>query len=121
MVVERVADLSDRDHQAMQSLRLAVYPPEQVADWPGRHLEWSTPKWCVRKHGADGELISYIGMYLGNGITNGIPVIIGGIGGVKTHPSARSQGLASTGIRQAIEFFRTQPEIAFGLLVCQPP
>ena len=54
VTLDRVADLSEADCAAVRSLSLAVYPPEEWADWPGRHVEWSAPEWCVRVHGGGG-------------------------------------------------------------------
>ena len=45
---------------------------------------------------------------------------VGGIGGVKTAPAARGRGFAGTAIRLALDFFREQGDVDFGLLVCEP-
>jgi RimJ/RimL family protein N-acetyltransferase/predicted N-acetyltransferase YhbS len=118
--LDRVADLSEADQERVRLLRLAVYPPEQFADWPGWHVEWSTPEWCVRVRDEQGTLLSYVGVYLREAQCDGRPVRIGGIGNVKTHPSARGQGLAALGVQRAIEFFREEQDVAFALLVCEP-
>jgi RimJ/RimL family protein N-acetyltransferase/predicted N-acetyltransferase YhbS len=120
VTLDRVADLSDADRDEVRALSLAVYPPEQWIDWPGRHLEWSTPEWCVRVRGEGDTLVSYVGVYVREAECNGRLVRIGGIGNVKTHPAARRHGFAALGIRRAIEFFREQPAVAFALLVCEP-
>jgi hypothetical protein len=116
---DRVADLSEDDRLAVRELSLAVYPPEQFADWPGRDVEWATPEWCVRVRAADGSLLSYVGVYLRDATHDGRAVRLGGVGNVKTHPSARGQGLAGRGVRRAVEFFGEQ-DVDFGLLVCNP-
>jgi RimJ/RimL family protein N-acetyltransferase len=118
--LDRVADLSDTDREGVRSLSLAVYPPEQFADWPGRDVEWSTPEWCVRVRGEQDTLLSYVGVYIREARCDGRLVRVGGVGNVKTHPRARGQGLAGLGIRRAIEFFREQPGVGFALLVCEP-
>jgi predicted acetyltransferase len=46
-------------------------------------------------------------------------VKIGGIGGVKSHPSARGQGFASFAIQRALDFFRDE-DVGLGLLVSEP-
>jgi RimJ/RimL family protein N-acetyltransferase len=117
--VDRVDRLSDADLQAVQSLSLAVYPPGQLADWPGRHVEWSAAEWCVRVRGDDDTLASYLGVYVRDAQCDSRLVRIGGIGNVKTHPTARRRGLASLGMGRAIEFLRQQPGVAFALLVCE--
>ena len=47
-------------------------------------------------------------------------VRVGGIGGVKTHPASRGRGLATIAIQRALDFFREQGDVDFGLLVCEP-
>lgn len=118
---DRVADLSDADRAEGRELGLAVYPPGHFDDWPGRHLEWAAPEWCVRVRRSDGALASYVGVYVRDSTCDDRPVRIGGVGNVKTHPAARRRGFARLGIRRAIEFFRGRPDVAFALLVCDPP
>src|SRR5262249_3992623 len=106
--LDRVADLSEADRSAVRALSLAVYPPEQWADWPGRHIEWSALEWCARVHDG-GALASYVGVGLRDAEHDGRPVRVGGVGGVKTHPAARGRGFATLGLRRAAEFFGEQP------------
>lgn len=116
--VNRFVDLSDADREDIRALTLAVYPPEQVAHWHGRDVEWAAPEWCVRIL-RDATLVSYVGVYLRPAECDGQAVLVGGIGNVKTHPAARGHGFASLGIRRALEFFGAQG-VGFGLLVCEP-
>ena len=118
--LDRVADLTDGERAALQTLSLAVYPPGEWADWPGRQLEWAVAERCVRVWSDDGELTSYVGVVLRPGTRDGQSVLIGGVGGVKTHPAARRRGGASLGMRRAVEFFHQQPAVDFALLVCEP-
>lgn len=62
--LDRVAELSDTENAAVRALSFAVYPPEQWADWPGRHLEWAAGKWCVRVRDHGGVLASHTGVVL---------------------------------------------------------
>ena len=118
LTVDRFADLTEADHEGIRLLSLAVYPPEQSTDWPGRDLEWSAPEWCVRVRGGDGALASYVGVFVRDAECDGRPVRVGGVGNVKTHPAARGRGLAGLSIRRAVEFFRNRPGVEFALLVC---
>lgn len=111
--------LTEADRAAMQELSLAVYPPDVAANWPGRHLEWSPPESWVRVW-ADDQLASCTGVLLRDATQDGQPVLIGGIGGVKTHPDYRRRGFAELAIGHALKFFQSQPSVAFGLLVCKP-
>src|SRR5262245_8027973 len=106
--VERVADLSDADRAAVRALGMAVFPPEEVADWRGGKIEWAAPEWGVRIFGEEGALVSYVGGYLRQATSNERPVRVGGIGNVKTHQAARKRGLAGTAIRRVVDFFATQ-------------
>ena len=119
LTFDKVADLTDADRAAVRALSLAVYPPEAWADWPGRHVEWSTPEWCVRARDADTALLSYVGVYIRDATCDERKVSVGGIGNVKTHPAARGRGFASLGIQRAVEFFGERG-VDFGLLVCEP-
>ncbi len=119
IVFSRISELSVTDHTAIRALTQAVYPPEQTANWPGRHLEWASPQWCVRVWGSDGQLVSYAGVVLREGSHDTKPVLIGGVGGVKTHPAARRQGYAEKALRKAVDFFHENPEVGFALLVCE--
>ncbi len=114
-----IADWTDGDRAALRELSRAVHPPEEAAQWPGRHLEWTAPEWGVRVVSSD-ELVSYTGVLLRQAHHAGRPVRIGGVGGVETHPAARRRGYAELGVRRAVEFFQEQPEVEFALLVCEP-
>src|SRR5438045_949386 len=105
VTLDRVADLSDADREAVRLLTLVVYPPAQIANWPGGDVEWDSPEWCVRIRDETGTLSCYVGVYVREAEWQGSPVRIGGIGNVKTHPAARGLGFAALGIRRAVEFF----------------
>ena len=116
----RVADQTAGDQVAVRTLALAVYPPEVAAAWPGRAIEWAAHQWAVVGWDADGAAVCYTGVILRDARWNDRTVRVGGIGGVKTHPASRGQGLATTAIRRALDFFREQGDVDFGLLVCEP-
>ncbi len=119
LALDRLADLTDADRTAVAALGAAVYPPAEHTNWPGRHLEWDTPEWCVRVHdGGGGALVSFAGVYLRDATLDGNPALIGGVGNVKTHPAARGRGFAADAVRRAAEFFDANGA-AFGLLVCR--
>lgn len=119
LTLDRIADLSDADRAAAAALGELVYPPEVWADWPGWRIEWATPGWCVRTRTEGGELASYVGVYLREAECDGRPVLVGGVGNVKTHPSARGRGYAARGIRRAVEVF-AERGAGFAVLVCMP-
>jgi GNAT superfamily N-acetyltransferase len=53
------------------------------------------------------------------GTLDGVPVKIGGIGSVKTHPQAQGRGYASAALRHAATALHDHHQVAFSLLVCQ--
>ncbi len=118
--VRRIDELTAGERAALQALSAAVYPPDVAASWPGRAFEWSSHDWCVVYWDAGGQAVCYVGAVLRDGMADGRAVKIGGIGGVKTHPQARRQGLASQAVGRAAELFRDEG-VDFGLLVCEPP
>jgi RimJ/RimL family protein N-acetyltransferase len=120
VVLNRRSDLAENDLAEIATLSAAVYPPETVANWWGRELEWSTAEWCVRVRSEAGRLVSYVGVLTRDATCDGWLVRIGGIGGVKTHPSARGRGFASTAILRAVDLLRRERSVAFSLLVCEP-
>ncbi len=73
----------------------------------------------VRVVDSAGWLVSYVGVLLREGLLDGEPVLIGGIGGVKTHPDSRGMGLAALGMEKATEWLVEAGQADFGLLVCQ--
>jgi GNAT superfamily N-acetyltransferase len=118
--VRRVADLMAGEQSALRTLSLAVYPPEVTATWPGRAIEWAPAQWSVVGWDAEGAALCHVGAVLREARWNERAVKVGGVGGVKTHPAARGRGFASAAIRRALDFFREQGDVDFGLLVCEP-
>jgi GNAT superfamily N-acetyltransferase len=118
--LRRVADLTTGEQVAVRTLALAVYPPEVAAGWLGRAIEWAPHEWTVIGWDAAGAALCYVGVVLRQARWNNRAVRVGGIGSVKTHPASRGRGLATTAIQRALDFFREQGDVDFGLLVCEP-
>jgi Acetyltransferase (GNAT) domain len=117
--LHKVTELTSAEQSAISALSANVYPPEEVADWKGKSIEWSSAQWCAVYWSPDGQALSYAGAIIRTGTLNQAIVKIGGIGGVKTHISARRQGLASETLERILDFFKEQ-EADFALLVCGP-
>ena len=49
-----------------------------------------------------------------------VALLIGGIGGVSTHPDARRKGYASVALNAAVQTLRDRQDAQFGLLFCEP-
>jgi len=116
--VRPVAELTAAEQSALRALSRAVYPPE--IPLPGRAIEWASPQWSVITWDAGGEALCHVGVFLREARWNGRAVMVGGIGGVKTHPASRRCGLASAAIQRALAFLGEQGEVDFALLVCAP-
>jgi GNAT superfamily N-acetyltransferase len=114
-----MADLSDAERADLTALSQAVFPPEVLAALPGRHLEWAAPEGRVFVRTGGAGLVCVAGVVFRTALYDGRPVLIGGIGGVMTHPAHRRQGYAAHAVRHALELLRAQTGVAFGLLVCE--
>lgn len=121
MRIEHLAhsDLTDAQRGALGALTWAVYPPEADADDPAHQLQWADTPWRVLIWDDGHHLVSHVGVLTREGTLDGESVLIGGIGGVKTHPDARRQGYAGAGMRRAAAFLNEQHAVDFSLLVCQ--
>lgn len=109
--------LSEGDLAALRDLGAAVYPPEEAESWPGRTIRWASPQWGIMVED-EGQLVSYAGLLVRDGAHDGAAATIGGVGGVKTHPHHRGLGLAATAMKAAHDFFVSETDVAFALLVC---
>jgi aminoglycoside 2'-N-acetyltransferase I len=118
--VRPCAELTGEEQAALRNLSLAVYPPEVAGVWPGRAIQWASPGWNIIGWDEEGGALCSLGLNLRDARWNERAVKIGGIGGVKTHPTSRKQGFATAAIQRALDFFREQGEVDFGLLVCEP-
>ncbi len=112
-------DLTSDQTQAVNTLRKAVYPPDGMADVPVRPIAWAEKTWSVLIWDNDDNLVSYIGALTRQATLNGRSVLMGGIGSVKTHPSARGRGYASGGLTQAAKFLVDQFKVDFSVLFCR--
>jgi aminoglycoside 2'-N-acetyltransferase I len=108
----------DEGWKEIQPLAALVYPPEVMASIVWRDVTWAHAAWWILVYGED-RLVSTAGLHLREGIHEGAPVRIGGIGGVMTHPALRRHGFAGAALRQAHAFFADQA-MHFSLLFCEP-
>jgi GNAT superfamily N-acetyltransferase len=116
-----VEDLTASDRDALRALTIAVYSPDVIATLPATAVAWAPTRWAIRVWDDDHRLVSHVGMLTREIFVDGVPMFIGGVGGVKTHPDARGRGYASAAMRAATAFFTDEQGVAFVLLVCLPP
>ncbi len=117
--IKTTAQLDAADKQALGILSAAVYPPRPVKSGNGPPTEWARPDWHFLVWLADAQLAAYAGALTRTGLCDGQSALIGGIGGVKTHPAQRGQGYASAAIRQAVDYLAQETAADFSLLVCR--
>jgi nodulation protein A len=117
--LKRADSLDEAERAALRALTAAVYPPDVVAASPGRHVTWASPQESVLLFAADGSLVSHVGLLVRAARLDGAPVVIGGIGSVKTHPAAEGRGYASAGMRRATAALIEDHAVDFCLLVCR--
>jgi aminoglycoside 2'-N-acetyltransferase I len=102
----------------VEPLFALVYPPHVLATIVWRDVTWAhADQWVLVYE--EGPPVSATGMYLRNGLHDGVPAVIGGIGGVMTHPEFRGHGYASAALGHADAQFHSMG-IEFSLLFCEP-
>ncbi|HUG33831.1 MAG TPA: GNAT family N-acetyltransferase [Anaerolineales bacterium] len=116
---EATDHLSDGQKNGIAQLRSAVYPPEVLATLPGKLFTWASPQWSVLLWDED-ELVSRVGLIVREIVSNGEAKMIGGVGGVMTHPERQGKGYASTAMREAAKLFDEKFGVSFALLFCRP-
>lgn len=111
-------DFSHQETQTLHELKAAVYPPDEETVWEGASREWTRPQWGVLVRDDSGTLVSYTGVVQRHGSVNDRRMVIGGIGGVATHPEHRGAGYASIGMGRALDFLAGR-NTNFALVVCR--
>jgi aminoglycoside 2'-N-acetyltransferase I len=108
----------DDSWSEIQPLEGVVYPPEVLARIVWRDVAWANADSRVLVHEA-GRLVSVVSLYQREGRHDGMPVRIGGIGGVMTHPDHRRRGFARAAMAAARRFFAAD-RMDFSLLFVEP-
>jgi GNAT superfamily N-acetyltransferase len=116
--LKAVADFTQAETLARRALGEAVYPHSTPDNDPTLAREWDRPEWGVMVTEESGGLVSYTGIVLRHGTVDGDDVVIGGIGGVATHPDHRGRGYAPLGMSRALDFLLAR-KADFALLVCR--
>ena len=100
-------------------LAAAVYPPEVLAIIVWRNVVSARATRRIMVFDDDDRLVAATGMIFRNGLLNGVPVAIGGIGGVMTAPDRRRQGFGRAAVDAAVTAFERAGSPEFGLLFCE--
>ncbi len=88
--------------------------PEAFGDGGG--YAWATMDWRVVAF-QDGAPVSQVEIVVRDGLVNGQPVKLGGIGTVVTPPEHRRKGFASQAMQAADDFMRDTLGVEFGFLI----
>jgi GNAT superfamily N-acetyltransferase len=107
---------------AVESLQALVYPPEMLKTWVGRDVTWAHAfQRVLVREAKGGPVLSHVGVFVREIEWDGLPVTIGGIGAVMTHPGHRRQGHARAALRRALTYLHDEAKVAFALLFVEPP
>ncbi len=117
--IKATARLNEDETAALKALSAAVYPPKPGAPKNPSPIKWARPQWSILLWDVDSQLVSYVGALTRLGFCDNQEILIGGIGGVKTHPAQRGKGYAKAGIQRATDFLRRELGVDFSLLVCR--
>ena len=105
----------------VKPLEALVYTPEYLKTWVGRDVTWAPPDQRALVRTDEGLLVSHAGAFVRQAEWDGLPVKLGGIGGVLTHPEHRGQGYARAALKRALTWLHDEAAVAFALLFCEPP
>lgn len=111
-------DLDSQERFALQQLREATYPPKVPAARLGRAIAWASAIWSVLVW-SDGALVSRVGMITRLAASNGLDLMVGGVGGIMTHPEQRGLGLATRATKEAVSYLISEHGVLFSLLFCR--
>ncbi|MGE0153006.1 MAG: GNAT family N-acetyltransferase [Reyranellaceae bacterium] len=94
-----------------------VYPPDNPIT-----KVWAGVQWADADHrfvlSRRGEPVSHVALHVREGLANGRPVRIAGIGGVMTHPAMQGNGYAQRLLRAALDK-AVELHAGFCLLICE--
>ena len=118
--INAAAQLSDENAEALEALHAAVYPPQPRAQTEWSKQEWALPQWHILLRDEDDQFISHVGAVTRYCLCDRVEILLGGIGGVMTHPSQRGKGYAGAGLRRALDFLWHDMQVDMSLLFCAP-
>lgn len=113
MSIEIDIQTADAAWPAAQPLLASIWPPD-VADPIAR----AKPDFRILVESLDDGVICHAGIFRRTGYWKGRKVNIGGVGSLATYPDHRRRGYAGIALRAAIQTFRDEEVVDFGLLFC---
>ena len=101
----------------VEALDREVYTPEYMATAIWRDVVWAHADKRIVIFD-DQKAVCHAGVFFRDGLLDGAPVRLCGIGGVMTSPSARKKGCAGAVMTRAAQLMEEEG-IDFGLLFCE--
>ena len=111
----------DPSWEAAEKLLDIVWPDDVVATLPWADVVWAHAerRVMVREDAWPHELVCHVGLFARTALWNDRQMMIGGIGGVATHPAKRKSGLATVAMQAATACFVRDGK-DFAVLFCEP-
>jgi GNAT superfamily N-acetyltransferase len=101
----------------VEALDREVYTPEFMATAIWRDVVWAHADRRVVIH-EDEKVACHAGVFFRRGLLDGRAVLLCGVGGVMTSPSARRKGYAGAAMTRAAQLMEEEG-VDFGLLFCE--
>jgi len=101
----------------VEALDREVYTPEYMAAAIWRDVVWAHADKRIVIFD-DQKPVCHAGVFFRDGLINGTPVHLCGIGGVMTSPAVRKKGYAGVAMNRAAQLMEEE-RIDFGLLFCE--
>ncbi len=120
ITLQAVEDFDAGRKRVLEELRRAAFPPgERETEIPAR-FTWAKGEWGALVENAEGTLVSYAGVMFRQVTLNDRSLRLAGLGGVKSHPDLRRQGLAARAEAAIMEHARQRADVPFAMLFCRP-
>jgi GNAT superfamily N-acetyltransferase len=114
VTVKRAEDVAAEESQALDEASRLAYAGDGAED-----LCWSDSQWFVLGK-LDGRVVSLVGILERTILVGDREVLVGGVGGVATHPEYQRRGYAGELMRRTGDFMRDTLGLPYGLLNCSP-
>jgi len=113
IVVKRSSELTAAEREELGTVGGLAFAGQSG----GEEYTWASSQWQVIGS-LEGKVVSSVGIVVRDALVDGLPVRLGGIGGVATHPEWQKRGLASQLMVRANAYMRDELKVDFGLLGC---
>jgi predicted acetyltransferase len=109
--IKAVRNLSQQEQDEVYQLLTVVFEAD-ISQW-----SWFEDDYRLLVRVKD-RIVAQVSIIERTCLVNGLPVKVGGVGGVGTLPNWRGQGLASLAMKQTADFMKNQLKVEYGVLFC---